>query len=61
MAIHMDVSYIPCATSSGEQTGDIIMFVQFEEGGLLSKTRDDAGSGDKYDDDSIMPPLISKE
>ena len=32
------------------------MFVQFEEGNLLSETRDDEKSGDKYDDDSIMPP-----
>ena len=32
-----------------------------EEGGLLSETRDDAESGGKYNDDSIMPPLLSKE
>ena len=30
MAIRLDVSYIPCATSSGEQTDNIIMFTQFE-------------------------------
>ena len=29
------VSYIPYAASSREQTGDIIMFAQFEEGKLL--------------------------
>ena len=54
------VLYIPCATSSKEKTGDIIMFVQFEEGDLLSETCNDTESGDKSDDDSIMPPLISK-
>ena len=46
------VSYIPCATSSREQTGNIITFTQFEEGGLLyetqnllSETCDDTESG----------------
>ena len=43
------------------RTGDIITFTQFEEGNILSKTRNDAESGDKYYDDSIMPPLLSKE
>ena len=28
---------------------------------MLTKTRNDAESGDKYDDDSIIPSLISKE
>ena len=37
------------------------MFTQFEEGNLLSENRDDAESGDKYDDNSIMPPLIREE
>ena len=44
----------PCDTSSREQTGNIITFVQFEEGGLLSETRNDAESGDKSDNESIM-------
>ena len=44
-----------------EQTGDIITFTQFEEGDILNKARNDAESGDKYDDDSIIPSLISKE
>ena len=30
-----EVSYIPYATSSHEQTGDIITFAHFEEGGLV--------------------------
>ena len=55
------VSYIPCDTHSKEQTDDIITFTQFEEGGLLSETRKNAESGNKSDDDSTIPPLISKE
>ena len=55
------VSYISCAKSSKEKTGNIIKFMQFEEGDLLSETCDDAECGDKYNDDSIIPPLISVE
>ena len=61
MAMHPAVSHTPYATSSKEKTGNIITFTQFEEGGLLSENCDDAESGDKSDDDSIMPPLIIKE
>ena len=55
------VTYTHCATSSREQTGNIITFTQFEEWNILTKTRNDAESGDKSDDNSIMPPLLSKE
>ena len=55
------MTYTPCATSSREQTGDIITLAQFEEGNILNKTCNDAESSDEYDDDSIMPPLLSKE
>ena len=34
MATLMAVVYTTCATSSREQTGDIITFAQFEEGGI---------------------------
>ena len=44
-----------------EQTGDIISFAQFEEGNILSENCNNAESGDKYDNDSIMPPLLSEE
>ena len=54
------VMYKPYATSSKEQTGDILTFAHFEEGNLLSETSDNAESGDEYNDNSIMPPLISK-
>ena len=61
MDIRPYVTYKPYATSSKEQAGDIITFAHFEEENLWSKTRNDAKSGDKYDDDSIMPPQLSKE
>ena len=32
---HLAVSYIPHDTSSHEETGEIITFAQFNEGGLL--------------------------
>ena len=51
--------------SSKEKTGDIITFAKFEEGRLLSETCEDAESddksGDKYDDNSIFPLLLSLE
>ena len=37
------------------------MFAQFEEGNVLSKTRDNAERGDKSNENSIMPPLLRKE
>ena len=42
MAILLDVTYTPCATSSREKTGNIITFAQFEEGDILTKTRNNA-------------------
>ena len=42
MDMILAVSYVPYDTSSREQTGDIIMFAQFEEGDLLSETRNHA-------------------
>ena len=38
MAMRPAVTYTPYATSSKEQTGDVITFAQFEEGYLLSET-----------------------
>ena len=46
MEMHLDVMYTPCATSSREQTGNIIIFAQFEEGNILTKTHNNAESGD---------------
>ena len=61
MALPLAVSYTTYATSLKEQTGDIIMFTQFEEGNLLSETCDDVESCDRSDDNSIIPPLINEE
>ena len=55
------MTYTPCTTSSREQTGDIITFIQFEEGNVLTKTCNNTESGDKSNDDSIMPPILSEE
>ena len=49
MAMRPAVTYTPYATSSKEQTGDVITFAQFEEGNLLSETRNDTESGDESD------------
>ena len=54
MAMRSAVTYTPYATSSKEQTGDVITFTQFEEGNLLSETRNDTESGDESDRKSIM-------
>ena len=47
MAMRPDVMYSPYATSSKEKTGDLITFSQFEEGNILTETRNDAESGDE--------------
>ena len=41
MAMRSAVTYTLYATSSKEQTGDVITFAQFEEGGLLTETCND--------------------
>ena len=61
MAMRPAVTYTPFATSSREKSGNIITFTHFEERNILTKNRNDAESGDKYNDDSIMPPILSKE
>ena len=49
MAMRSAVTYTPYAMSSKEQTGNVITFAQFEEGNLLSETRNDTESGDESD------------
>ena len=51
LAMKPSVSYIPYATPSHEQTGDIIKFSQFEEGNLLENERN--AEEDKYISASI--------
>ena len=48
------VTYTPYTTSSKEQTGNVIMFAQFEEGVLLTETCNYIESSDKSDRESIM-------
>ena len=55
------LSDIPYVTYPREQTGNIIMVANFEEGNLLSETFDDAESVNRYDDYSNLKPLISEE
>ena len=49
MAMRPTVMYTPYTTSSKEQTGDVIKFAHFEEGNLISKTRNNTESGDESD------------
>ena len=49
MAMRLAVMYTSYATSSKEQTGDVITFAQFEEGDLLTETCNNTESGNKYD------------
>ena len=37
-----------------ENNGNVISFTQFEEGNLISETRNDTESGDESDSESIM-------
>ena len=48
------VTYTPYATSLKEKTGDVITFAQFEEGNIWTETCNDAESGNKSDEESIM-------
>ena len=42
MAMLPTVTYTPYATSSREQTGNVIKFTQFEEGNILTETCNNA-------------------
>ena len=59
MEMRPTVTYTPYATSSKEQTGNVITFAQFEEGNSLTETCNDTESGDKLDSESIM--IIEKD
>ena len=58
MAVWPAISYILYSASSGGKTVDVIMFAQFDEGNILSETRNDTEIGDESDDDSTLPSLI---
>ena len=59
MAMRPTVTYTLYATYSKEQTGNVITFTHFEEGGLLTESRNDTEGGDEYNSESIM--MIQKE
>ena len=40
--------------SSKEQTSDVVMFTQFDEGNLITETRNDTESYDESDSKSLM-------
>ena len=54
MAMRPEVRYTLYATSSKDQTGNVITFTQFEEGNLLTKNCNDAESCDESDSESLM-------
>ena len=49
MSMRQAVTYTPFTTSSRGGNGDIITVAQFEEGDILTKTCNDAESGDESD------------
>ena len=49
IAMRPAVTYTPYATSSKEQTDDIITFAQFKEGNILTETCNGAESSDESD------------
>ena len=54
MAMRPTVMYTLYDTSSKGKNGNVITFAQFEEGNLLTETRNDTESGDESDSESIM-------
>ena len=51
MAMRPAVTYTPYATSPKEQTGNVITFTHFEEAKILTKTRNNAESGNDSDNE----------
>ena len=54
MTMRPAVMYTLYATSQREQTSDVITFVLFEEEDILTKTHNNAESGDESDNELIM-------
>ena len=54
MVMRPAVTYTPYATSSKKKTDDVITLTQFEEGNILTETRNDAESCDESDNESLM-------
>ena len=51
MSMRLSVTYTLYATSSKEQNGDVITFAQFEEGKILTETRNGAEIDDESDNE----------
>ena len=49
-----EVMYTPYVKSSKEKTGVVITFTQFEEGEILTETRNNTESGHESDSESLM-------
>ena len=49
--MRQEVTYTLYATFSKEKNGDVITFAQFEEGNILTETRNDAEIDDESDDE----------
>ena len=49
MVMRPAVTYTLSSMSPKEQTGNVITFAQFEEGNILTETRNDAEIGDESD------------
>ena len=58
--MRLALSYTPYATSSTEQTDDIITFTNIEKGDLLSETWNDMESGNKCNDNLTRASLNSE-
>ena len=54
MEMRPAVTYTPYATSLKEQNGNVITLEQFEEGNILTETRNDTEISDKSDSESLM-------
>ena len=54
MEMRPTVTYTLYATSAKEKTGNVITFAQFEEGNLITETRNNTESDDKYYSESTM-------
>ena len=54
MAMRLEVTYTPYATSPKEQTGDGITSAQFQKGNILTETRSNAESGNESNSESLM-------
>ena len=61
MAMRPEVTYTPYATSSKEQTGNVITYAKFEEGNLLAETCHNTESSDESDSESIMVHVLYRK